>query len=175
MNTAGMWRNLLTRLLEGRHVWGWYQISAPGRGGWVIIKVAVYPPGTNAEERRALTFLRNWRSLGAVLGCFALIVFGAAVPAAVLVPMVIGCYTLGILVARHWSRGVRNRVRQVNAASYFKDGTHEVGAYQVVSATIRRLEALDEQRASISPAAYERSWAEIYEALDRLPMQTRAH
>ena len=167
-----MWRNALTRLLEGRHQWSWYQISSPGRSGWVTIKVAVFPPGTNSAERRALTFLRNWTALGATLGGFALIGFATTVPSALLIPVIIGCYALGIGAGVHWSRGVRKRVRQVNAASYYSGGRREVGAYRVVSETLRRLERLDGERA-LSPAEYEHRWAEIYESLDRLPFKTR--
>jgi hypothetical protein len=41
--------------LEGRYVWGYIEIGALGRGAWMLERLTLLPPGTDASERRALT------------------------------------------------------------------------------------------------------------------------
>ena len=49
-------RGVVVRALEGRYRWGDFRVGTPGRTGWVTYRLSVYPPGTNASERRALQF-----------------------------------------------------------------------------------------------------------------------
>lgn len=165
----------MTRLLEGSHQWGWVQIGTAGRGGWLILRLTVYPPGTDARERRLLTFARNWPAAWSTASVAAMVAGGGEAPAAVVVPLCTAIWAVGIVVVLRATRGIRARVRSVSVAQLSEGGLRrDLGDVAAVALAARELEGLDRAAAEgrIDPVEYERRWARVYEAsflADRSP------
>jgi hypothetical protein len=55
-----------SRMLDGEHVWGAFEVG-PGRSGFKKFRLVVLPPGISAVERRYVRLARSWPTWGAVL------------------------------------------------------------------------------------------------------------
>ena len=154
-----------TRLLEGPHRWGTYEINA-GRAGVVHYRLAVYPPGTNAIERRALARAREWPIVGGVGALVAIIVFGGTVGPVPLMTAVMAIYVAGIAWTRSRTRHLRRAVRVADAV-VVNDGGRNVsrGELSLILTSIASLRALDENSARPNEVAYEARWAEVYRTI----------
>jgi hypothetical protein len=157
---------LRRRLLEGAHPWGWVQIGTAARGGWLTLRLTVYPPGTSSRERRLLNFARNWPLLWTVVTLVAMVALGQEAGAAI-VPVCVVAWIAGIVGVLRATRALRSRVRTVSVAQVCHgDAWRDLGQFAAVSAAVRALERLDRVAAErrIDPVEYERQWAQIYDA-----------
>jgi hypothetical protein len=150
------------RLLEGPHQWGVYDVTA-GRSGVVHYRLTVFPPGTNAAERRALTRARDWPVVGAVCALVAIMGFGQVVGPALLTIGAIVVYALGIVWTRSRTRDIRRSVRTIDAVQV-NDGIRNVsrGDLTLILASVAALRTLDENAPGFDAVDYEARWAEIY-------------
>jgi hypothetical protein len=159
-------RRIATRLLEGAHPWGWVQTGTAARGGWVTLRLTVYPPGTSAGERRLLIFARNWPLLWTVAVLVAMVALGQEAGAAI-VPVCIVAWMAGIVAVLRATRALRSRVRSVAVAQVCQVGERrDLGEFAAVSRAVRDFERLDRAAAEgrIEPVEYERRWGGIYDA-----------
>ncbi len=167
------WRD---RLLEGPHPWGWVQVGTPGRGGWRVIRLTVYPPGTNSAERRALTLCRNWPALGAILALVIVLAGGGSIEPWTLTALAVALYVGGFLIAHRATRRLRRRVREVSAAQFYEYGVRrEIRDVARVCGWIATLEALDATNAdrSLTAVEYEERWGAVYDELEQYGITLR--
>ena len=154
-----------TRLLEGPHRWGTYDIHA-GRAGVVHYRLTVYPPGTNSAERRALTRAREWPIVGAIGALVAIIAFGETVGPALLMTGVLAAYVAGIVWTRSRTRHLSRAVRVVDAVMVNAGGRNvSRGELSLILTSIASLRELDENSARPNEVEYEARWAEVYRSI----------
>ena len=153
------------RLLEGPHRWGSYDVSA-GRSGVVHYRLTVYPPGTNAVERRALARARDWPAVGAIGSLLVIVAFGGVIGPAMLMTGVVIVYSLGIAWTRSRTWHLRRDVRVLDAVQV-QDGAQRVsrGELALILASIAALRALDDGADRLDGVGYEARWAEIYRSM----------
>ena len=153
------------RLLEGPHPWGVYDVTA-GRSGVAHYRLSVYPPGTNAAERRSLTRARNWPIVGAACALAAIMGLGEAVGPALLTAVVTVVYALGIVWTRSRTRNIRRSIRTLDAVQVH-DGIRDVsrGELTLILASVAAFRSLDESATRLNEVDYEARWAEIYRTL----------
>jgi hypothetical protein len=120
MNWLG---RVAVRALEGPHRWGWSDIRPSNRSGWLTVRVAVYPPGTNAAERRILTFARNWPWLSAAIILLTILMLGADMRPVIFVPVAAGAYAGSIVLVMRRTRRLRRHVRYIAGAQFMADDT----------------------------------------------------
>ncbi len=158
----------MTRIFEGPHPWGLYEVNA-SRSGVVHYRLTVFPPGTNAAERRALARARDWPVVGAVAALVAIMIFGESLGPAFTTFAALAVYAIGVVWTRLRSRGIRSAVRSVDAVQVY-DGVRnvtrgELGRILVAVATLRTLDE-DERAGRIDEVGYEARWAAVYHAVD---------
>jgi hypothetical protein len=154
-------------VIDGDLAWGSVErpnAATMGRSGWGHFRLAVYPPGTNPAERRAMTFARRWPYVGIVVALLIAIAtsadWGFALGALV--------FVCGLTVTRHATRRVRSQTRRLHVAITVVGGSREVyGDAALFSKTVDAFALLDAQlrAGSLTPAQYEARWAELYEGL----------
>lgn len=176
-NTAPATRNrqpgatigaIITRLLEGAHPWGTIRIGTPDRWGWQQFRLAMYPPGTNSAERRALNFNRNWPLLGSLLCFMVMIALGAAISPAVAGAIAAALWLAGIALGAATTRKTRSATRYVSALIVPKDGKRAViGELDAIVDAHDDLTQLDQQHTAglIDEVGYEAGWAAVYRRL----------
>jgi hypothetical protein len=169
-------RSALTRLLEGRYLWGDFRSGPPSRTGWLDYRLTVYPPGTNAAERRALQFWYSWPLVGALLSFLTFAAAGGKVRPEILVPTVAACYVAGILIGWVHTRGIRAGVRRLYVAQFPDDGTlTTLGEAASLSAAVRTLTELDARLSAgeLTMPEYESGWWSVYESLEPSTVERR--
>jgi hypothetical protein len=156
------------RMSEGEYRWGRVDVTPPARGTLVWYRVCVYPPGTNASERRALTAYRDWPVLGAIIALVTLIAFGRMLPPTPLVVgLLVGYVGIYYLTARRTAI-LRGRSRTVTATFVILDNVVETyGAAETLSRVKVTFAELDASFSSgeLSPAHYELAWASVFAGL----------
>jgi hypothetical protein len=129
----------------------------------------VYPPGTNAAERRALQFWYSWPLVGALLCLVSFAALGDRIGPAALVPSAIAFYVGGVVVGWALTRRLRPGVIRLNVAQYADHGgIQTLGDLATLSKAVNTLESMDEGRLSdrLSELDYEQEWWSVYETLD---------
>jgi len=162
-------RGVVVRALEGRYRWGDFRVGTPGRTGWVTYRLSVYPPGTNASERRALQFWYSWPLLGALLCLASFAVLGDWIRPVALVPVAGVVYVGGVVVGWAVTRRLRPGVIRLNVAQFPDNGDIQtLGDLATLSTAVTALRSMDERRLAdrLSELDYEREWWAVYRALD---------
>jgi hypothetical protein len=170
-------RSPLTRLLEGRYLWGDYRSGPPSRTGWLDYRLTVYPPGTNAAERRALQFWYSWPLAGALLSFLAFAVGGGKVRPEILVPSVAIGYLAGILIGWVRTRGIRAGVRRLYVARYPDQGELKtLGDAAALGAAVHTLMDLDARLSAgeLTMLEYENGWWSVYDSLEPSAVEKRS-
>ncbi|UFS59120.1 DUF6611 family protein [Subtercola endophyticus] len=155
------------RISEGPHLWGAIDVTPTGRTSYCRTRLTVYPPGTNAAERRALRFYRNWPVAGAVLALFLFLAL-AEMPALVVTSIAISVYAAGIWAGHAATRSLRPHVRRLTVLTA-ATGQHfetlgDIAFFQAATDQLRAMDKLNDH-GLLSAAEYESYWAEIYDAL----------
>jgi len=138
-----------------------------GRFGVVHYRLTVYPPGTNATERRDLTLARDWPALGGAATLLTLIVLGTqASPIGVALGVIV-VYAAGIVWTRSRTVTTRCAVRVLDGVRV-SDGVREVsrGEFDLIVECVTRLRALDRSSTRSDPVTYEAGWSEVYRTVD---------
>jgi hypothetical protein len=164
-------RQLLHDAFEGKRDWGTLDEPHPANvraRAWGFRRITVYPPGTNAAERRALTFHLRWPGWGLLAALGIEILIGTTLEP--VVGLLIAClvYASGLAVGLVLTNGLRQRVRRVSMVAYsIAGGIEEHGQPELFRLTRSRFAQLDHSRAlgELTPAQYELGWAEAYDAL----------
>jgi hypothetical protein len=162
-------RSALTRLLEGKYLWGDFRSGPPGRTGWLNYRLTVYPPGTNAAERRALQFWYSWPLVGALLSIVTFALAGGKIRPEVLIPAVAVGYLAGILVGWVLTRGIRGAVRRLYVAQFPDNGRiTTLGDAATLGRAVSTLTELDERLAAgeVTMLEYESGWWSVYDSLE---------
>jgi hypothetical protein len=162
--------------LEGSHPWGTFQASPAGRGVWLRRTLTLYRPGTNGPERRALTFHRNWPVAGAVLAIVAMLPIGAATTPPIAFSIVFAAYLGVFALSARATRALRADAHRLVVLSVaVEEGVTTHGDERLLEHTVAGFERLDAARrdGAISPAQYERGWAELYEGIHADTASTR--
>ena len=138
-----------------------------GRFGVVHYRLTVYPPGTNATERRDLILARDWPALGGAATLLTLIVLGTqASPIGVALGVIV-VYAAGIVWTRSRTVTTRRAVRVLDGVRV-SDGVREVsrGDFALIVDCVTRLRALDRRGTRSDPVIYEVGWTEVYRTVD---------
>jgi hypothetical protein len=162
-------RGVVVRALEGRYRWGDFRVGTPGRTGWVTYRLSVYPPGTNAAERRTLQFWYSWPSIGALICLLAFAVLGDRIAPLILVSAAGVVYVGGIVAGWALTRRVRPAVIRLNVAQFPDNGDIQtLGDLTTLSTAVHALRSMDERRwdGKLTELGYEREWWSVYELLD---------
>ena len=169
-------RSALTRLLEGKYRWGDFRSGPPSRTGWLDYRLTVYPPGTNATERRALQFWYSWPLVGALLSFLTFAVAGGKIRPEVLVPAVVVCYFAGILIGWARTREIRRAVRRLYVAQFPDNGElRTLGDAATLGRAVRALTELDTRLAAgeATKLEYESGWWSVYDSLEPSTVERR--
>lgn len=158
------------RLAGGGARWGTVQVWPASPGLWERVRVTVYPPGTSAEQRRALRFAHGWPITGAI-ACFIGVVAmsGSSPIVAPIVALVI--YLGGLWIGARLTHDVRRDSRTITASTVFIAGEmKEYGDVRLLEETRARLANLERLRlrGRIDPIRYEAEWADVYYSLPSL-------
>jgi hypothetical protein len=161
-------------VVDGEFAWGTIErpnAGTMGRTGWGHFRIAVYPPGTNLAERRAMTFARRWPYVGVIVSLLVAIAlnsdWGFVVGAGVFVAV--------LLVSRGITSQLRHLTRQIHVSVAVAGGAREVyGDADLFTQTADAFANLDERMLAgdLTPVQYEAGWADIYNALE--PRTTRS-
>jgi hypothetical protein len=157
-------RRAATRLTEGPHRWGGIDVNPGGRGGWNRTRLVVFPPGTNAAERRRLAVARAWPVAGAVLAILVLVVLD---PLPQLVSFLAAAvfYVLGFVGAALLTRRIRPGVRTLSTSIVaVGGGVTCYGDARLLHEIANAFAELDDDAAAglVAPVEYEARWAELY-------------
>jgi hypothetical protein len=164
-------KDTLRIVLEGRSAWGTIEVPNLAditRRGWGRYRLTVYPPGTNAAERRRLGFYRAWAGWGALAALLAEIVFADLRSPRALVAIAV-VYLAGAVAGNVRSRRLRAELRQVSViVTCLAGDTRTIGEPQLLRRSLTRLEELDEasHAGRLGPVQFEAGWAEVYNSLD---------
>ena len=170
-------RSAHTRLLEGRYLWGDFRSGPPGRTGWRNYRLTVYPPGTNAAERRSLQFWYSWPLVGALLSIVTVVVAGGEVRPELLIPAVAFGYLAGILVGGVLTRGIRGAVRRLYVAQFPENGRiTTLGDVATLGRAVSALTELDERLSAgeVTMLEYENQWWSVYDSLEPSTVERRS-
>jgi hypothetical protein len=161
-------RRVVTRLTEGEHPWGSVDVTPGGRSGWCRTRLTVYPPGTNAGERRLLNVLHAWPVAGAVVALVTLVVLDAA-PQWASFAAAVAIYALGFVVVGLLTRRLRPRLRHLTVGIVAVAGDVRCyGDARLLQEIRRGFDRIDRLEASgrLTLVAYELRWAELYARLE---------
>ncbi|MBK4346119.1 DUF6611 family protein [Lacisediminihabitans changchengi] len=163
--------------LEGHHPWGTLDVANPvdlARRGWGEYRLRVYPPGTNAAERRALTFHRRWPVCGGIAALFAELILGTLWVPSVVTVIILSLYFSGIAVGLAGTRGLRQQVRSITVVVTELSGErHRFGDVALYEASVRHLLELDRRMSAgeIVHVQHEAGWAVVYNSLESMPLK----
>jgi len=152
--------------VAGRHPWGVLEVHA-GRFGVVHYRLTVYPPGTNATERRDLILARDWPALGGAATLLTLIVLGARPSAFGVALAAIAVWAAGVVWTRSRTATTRRAIRALDGVRV-ADGVRDVsrGDFDLIVDCVTRLQALDRSGTTSDPVTYEAGWTEVYRMVD---------
>jgi type IV secretory pathway TrbD component len=159
----------IKRALEGKHPWGYFEVAPLGRTVWMRQRLTVFPPGTNAAERRALTFHRDWPLTGAIVAMFAMMGFGAVLPPFGACLLAFALYGVGMWLSARATRRLRAASRRLIVVVVgFDGGAAAYGNIESMKAARTALERLDrdDHNGLLTPTQYEAEWASVYRAID---------
>ncbi|CAN5249558.1 hypothetical protein BH09ACT6_BH09ACT6_26950 [soil metagenome] len=162
----GAWR-LVEQLCEGPHRWGRVDVTPTARTTWNRTRLTVYPPGTNAAERRALQFHRSWPTGGAVVALLLILALSRWTPLAA-TAVAASVYAAGIGAGAVATRRLRPQVRRLTIVTVPLGGRVEsLGDTRFFAWATDRLRVLDSLHSQglLTTPEYEAGWAEIYTAL----------
>jgi hypothetical protein len=162
-------RRWWSRLLDGAHQWGSFD-AAVGRYGVRRYRLIIYPPGSNAADRRLARLWRGWPLTGAVLGLLAIMLLGnmAASPDRVLGYPVAAYVGIGALVFLR-AGPARLQVRSLSILLMpNRADARERCKYIEWQNLVRMLTRADQmlKTGAISPVEHEATWWEAYERLE---------
>jgi hypothetical protein len=135
----------------------------------------VFPPGTDAIERRQLQRFRQWRVWGALTALVADVVVGSAWHGWQAPLFIAAVYLAGLVIGAHATKRLRKGIHTLNVATILVGGTtHAEGDLALLESCVVELEQLDRGHAEgqIGPVEYERAWTNIYV---RLQPDTQHH
>ena len=167
----------LTIALEGHHPWGTLDVPNPvdlGRRGWGNYRLRVYPPGTNAAERRALTFHRRWPVAAGIAALFAELIVGTLWQPGVVTVGIVAVYFAGLGYGLATTRRLRHRVRSITVVVTELSGErHRFGDTVLYEASVRHLLELDRRMSAgeIVHVQHEAGWAVVYNSLESAPLR----
>lgn len=159
----------LKRKLEGLHPWGYEEVSSQGRGLWVRERLTVFPPGTTAAERRAITIFRNWPVVGSIVALCAMIGLGLVLTPVAAFLLAFALYGASVGLGARATHRVRNSsVQLIVVRAIVDEGVSTWGNLGSMVAARAAFEQLDERaiREGLTPAQYEAHWARIFQSLD---------
>ncbi|MET0805564.1 MAG: DUF6611 family protein [Lacisediminihabitans sp.] len=171
-------KSALAIALEGHHPWGTLDVPNPvdlGRRGWGRYRLRVYPPGTNATERRALTFHRRWPVGGGIAALFAELIVGTLWAPTAATVAILSVYLGGIALGLLNTRGLRSRVRSITVVVTELSGErHRFGDIALYEASVRHLLELDRRMSAgeIVHVQHEAGWAVVYNSLEDSPIRS---
>ncbi|WP_119869497.1 DUF6611 family protein [Frondihabitans sp. 762G35] len=161
-------RRAVTRLTEGEHRWGSVDVNPGGRSGWCRTRLTVYPPGTNAGERRLLNAFHAWPVAGAAAALVTLVVLDA-LPQWASFAAAVAIYALGFVVGAALTRRLRPRLRHLTVSIVaVAGGARCYGDGRLLQEVRRGFDRIDrlEAQGRITPVAYELRWAALYDRLE---------
>ncbi len=157
------------RVLDGKHPWGYFEATRLSRGAWMRERLTVFPPGTNAAERRALTFHREWPVIGAILAMFAMVLFGSVLQPFPSCVLAFALYGVGVWLTTRATRRLRAASRCLMVITIGFDGSAtsfgNIRSMKAARLALERLER-DHRDGLLTPVRYEAEWASIYRAID---------
>lgn len=152
-----------------RSDWGILDVGPTDRTGWVIRhELIVYPPGTNASERRAYRFWHLWPAVGVIVAIIAMGLSSIVLPDAWCLAVAAVVYLGGFAVALGPTRRVRQGLhRQVAYTGHFVEGRSTRGDIVTLERTALELIDLDHARESgdCDAVHYELGWADAWRGL----------
>jgi hypothetical protein len=155
-----------------RSMWGSLEVSDPvsaRRSGLTRYRLEIFPPGTNADERRRLHRFRQWRLWGALVALVSSFLIEAWSPGWQWPLYVAVVYIAGLIIGLHLTSGLRRAIRTLTVATISLGGSIYVeGDLGLLERCVTELEELDGDRrdGSVTPLAYELAWSELYERLE---------
>ena len=161
--------------LEGHHPWGTLDVPNPvdlGRRGWGTYRLRVYPPGTNAGERRALTFHRRWPVGAGISALFAELIIGTLWEPTIVTVGILAVYVAGLIFGLISTRRLRHAVRSITVVVTELSGErHRFGDTALYEASVRHLLELDRRMSAgeIVHVQHEAGWAVVYNSLESAP------
>ena len=168
---AGNMAGTTDRFGRYQSLWGSFEANDPlsaRRTGMKRYHLEVFPPGTNATERRELRRFRQWRVWGALIA-LALDFIIASTWRGWQVPLLIAVvYIAGLMIGLQLTKRVRRAIRNVYVATIRVGGSTVVeGDIVELESCVSELETLDRDRSvsAIGPLEYEAAWARIYARL----------
>jgi hypothetical protein len=157
------------RLLDGRHEWGAIDTS-PTRHGVTRYRLVVFPPGTDAVERRLLRAWRAWPTWGLMVWVVAQFLVGTILtPGTAFVASTIAYLAVGaVLFARVAELRTRVRTLSVVQMAGYPD-PHSAAVFKELKSLAAALCHADYLRDSgqSSPADHEAAWWRVYDRLDQ--------
>lgn len=152
-----------------RSDWGILDVCPTDRTGWVIRhELIVYPPGTNAAERRAYRFWHLWPAVGVIVAVAAMGLSSVVVPDAWCLAVAAVIYLAGFAVALGPTRRVRRGLhRRVAYSGHFTEGRSTRGDIVTLERAALDLIDLDRarERGECDPVHYELAWADAWREL----------
>jgi MFS family permease len=165
-----------------RSTWGGLEVSDPvsaRRSGMTRYRLEIFPPGTNADERRGLLRFRQWRLWGALVALVGSFLIEAWLPGWQWPLYVAVAYVAGLIIGLHLTSDLRRATRTLTVATIALGGsTYVEGDLGLLESCVTELEELDSDRrgGSVTPLAYELAWSGLYGRLEpaRVSHESRA-
>ncbi|MGN6325902.1 DUF6611 family protein [Pseudolysinimonas sp.] len=165
-------RRLVSRVLDGPHPWGEFQVGVAARGAWCTYRLMVLPPGVDATGRRLMRLRLAWPAAGALLGFLVLVAGAGHVGPLRLTSCVVTGYIASTLLVLRATRRIARTTLRISAAEYRMAGDAEqLGDVRAIREAVAAFERLD--RAALDPVAYEAGWWRIYARLADEPSGSR--
>jgi hypothetical protein len=165
-------RRCLSRLLDGNHPWGSFDVRLGCHGWCRSYRLVVFPPGIGALDRRLVRLWRGWPAWGAVLWLLAAICLSRALPPAIVLTLALTGYVgVGALLFVLAGK-VRSQVRSlsVTVSTDSLDGYLDrraeatYAAWNELVGILTHADAMREQGA-ISPVEHELAWWDAYDRM----------
>ena len=153
-----------------RYDWGILEIGPTDRTGVLRRhRLIVFPPGTNASERRAYRFWRMWPGIGVFASLIVIVLSSLVLTSAGSLVAATAVFVSGFVGAFGPTRSVRRGIRRMTAYTARGNGGIATSG-DVVALECAALALLDLDRArdlgAIGPVEYELGWAEIWRRID---------
>jgi hypothetical protein len=159
----------IAKALEGRNSWGYFETSILSRGAWMRERLVLFPPGTDASERRALTLYRRWPVVGACLALVFMMVIGVVLPPALAFTVAFSLY--GVMIWRNamTTRRLRDESLQLVVLTVATGGHvvwyGNVESMQKSRAALLKIDA-GSNSGDLSASEYELEWASLFWSLE---------